>query len=130
MQRISFSKPHQPASYILAKNRNKRLRQPKRKRKLRPRHKQLRRQPLEETAETFRARHSRHDAHTALLDLEITVLNACFDDVEGCGDDDGGAGADDGGDEVLRPGCGVVVGEGEEVLFRCCGAAEELGRSC
>jgi hypothetical protein len=58
--------------------------------------------------------------------LEVSVLDTGFDDVQGSGDDEGCAGAEDGGDEVLAPGCGVVVLEGEDVFFCEGGATEEL----
>ena len=70
--------------------------------------------------------HVRQDPESRLRVLEIAVLDACFNNVEGCGDDEGGGGARDGGDEVLAPGGGVVVFKGVDVLFGPGGTAKEL----
>jgi len=118
---------HSYPSNQLIKSRNQRLRQPKTKHQLRPRHQQLGRQPLKERPHALLPRHLPQYPEPALRVFEIPVLDARFDDVEGGGDEEGGGGAGDGGDEVLGPGCAVVVGEGVEVLFCGCGAAEELG---
>ena len=113
-------------SHHLIKRRNKRLRQPKAKHQLRPRHKQLRHQPLKERRRALLPCHPTNNLEPTLGIFEISVLDSGFDDVERGGDDEGGGGAGDRGDEVLGPGCGVVVFEFVEVLFCCCGAAEEL----
>ena len=57
--------------------------------------------------------------------IEVAVLDAGLDDVEGRGDDQRGRGAADGGDEVLRPRRRVVVVEPEDLLLGEGGAAEE-----
>lgn len=110
----------------LPKSRNQSLRQPEAKHKLGTGHQQLGYKALEKRAGTFVLDHIRDDSGTALRVLEVSVLDTSFDDVQGSGDDEGCAGAEDGGDEVLAPGCGVVVLEGEDVFFREGGATEEL----
>jgi len=76
------------ASNNLTKRRDQRLCQPETKHQLRPRHQQLRRQPLEETREALVLHHRAHDLEPRLRVLEISVLDAGFDDIEGSGDDE------------------------------------------
>ena len=68
--------------------------------------------------------HLRHDAEPALGVLEIPILNASFDDVEGCGDDQRSTRTSDRGDKILHPACSVVILEFVEILFSGCGATE------
>ena len=113
--------------YHLVKSRYQRLRKPKTKHQLRPRHQQLGRQPLEKAAHALVLYHLPHNLEAAFRVIEIAVLNSRFDDVEGCGDNKGGGCAGDRGDEVLVPAGCVVVDEFEEVFFCKGRAAEELG---
>jgi len=110
----------------LPKRRDQRLCQPETEHQLRPRHQQLRRQPLEETRDAFILHHRAHNLEPRLRVLEISILDTSFDDIEGSGDDEGGRSAGDGSDEVLEVGGGVVVGEVVEIFFGEGGAAEQL----
>ena len=115
-----------PSLQPLIKYRYQRLRQPKAKDQLRPRHEQFRRQALKEARKPLVLRHITQDSEAALWVVEISVLDPRFYDVEGSGDDEGGGGAGDGGDEVLAPGGGVVVFEFVPPLLGGCGTTEEL----
>ena len=61
--------------------------------------------------------HVRDNPETALGVLEVPVLDAGLNDIEGRGDDEGCAGTGDRSDEVLPPGSGVVVGELVEIFL-------------
>ena len=80
-------------SHNLAKCRYQRLRQPKAKHQLRPCHQQLRGQPLKKAAHPLIPRHVPQNPKPRFRVLEVTVLDACFDDVEGRGDEEGGSGS-------------------------------------
>ena len=74
-------------------------------------------------------RHITDDLEPALRVLKVAVLDARLDHVEWGADNERGRRARDGRDEVLGPGCCVVVFQSVDVLFCCCGAAEELWSS-
>ena len=94
------SSPRPPAfpislSQHLIKGRNQRLRQPKAKHQLRPRHQQLGGQPLEETGRPFLPRHPAQDLEAGLGVLEVAVLDPGLDHVERGRDEQGGGRAAD-----------------------------------
>ena len=122
----SHTSPSFPARKSGIKRGDERLRQPEGEDELGARHEQLGDEALEEGAGALVLGHVGQDAEAALGVVEVAVLDAGLDHVEGGGDDEGGGGAGDGGDEVLEPGGFVVVLEGEEEFFCEGGAAEEL----
>lgn len=65
--------------------------------------------------------------HTRQRRMRLLILDTSLDDVEGSGDDQRSRGTGDGGNEVLGPGCGIVVGKTER-FFGECGASKELYR--
>lgn len=81
--------------HYFAKGRDKCLRQPEGEHKLRSSHEQLRRQSLEERGETFMFHHVGHNLEATLGVLEVPVLDAGLDNIEGSGDDKRGAGTGD-----------------------------------
>lgn len=111
--------------YDFIKRRYQRLREPEAKHQLRPRHEQLGREPLEEAREALLPHHAAHDPEPALRGLEVAVLDARLDDVQGRRHEQGGRRARDGGDEVLQEAGRVVVVESVQVLLGGGGAAEE-----
>lgn len=57
----------------------------------------------------------------------LLVLDTSLDDVEGSRDDQGSRGTGDGGNEVLGPGCSIVIGKTER-FFGKRGTSKELYR--
>lgn len=103
--------------YDLAKGRNQRLSQPEAENKLGSGHQKLRRQTLEERGDTFVLHHVRDDTEARFGVLEVAVLNAGLDHVEGSRNDKRCASTADGGDEVLRPRGLVVVLQSVDVFL-------------
>jgi hypothetical protein len=87
-------------------------------------HEQLGCQALEEGSESLVLHHVGNDSEAALGVLEISVLDTGLDDIERGRDQERGGGTGDRGDEVLRPGCRVVVAEFVEVLLGYSGATK------
>jgi len=108
---------------------NQRLGQPETENQLGARHEHLGRQSFEEAGDTFILQHAGHDSEARLGVLEITVLNAGFDDVEGRGDNQAGRCTGDGSDEVLAPGSLVVILEFEQLFFGPGRSSEERERT-
>ena len=105
---------------------DQRLCEPEAEHQLGARHQQLRNQALEEGCRALVSDHVGDDLEATLSILEVAVLNTGLDNVERGGHDQRGASTSDGGDKVLRPGCGVVVLQGIEILLCSCGTTEEL----
>ena len=118
-----------PLLYNLIKRRYQGLREPEAKDQFRPRHQQLRRQPLEEARDPLVPHHAPDDPEPALRVLKIPVLDARLDHVQRGRHDQGGRRAGDRGDEVLQEAGRVVVVELVQVLLRGRGAAEEGERA-
>lgn len=112
--------------YDLAKGRNQRLSQPEAENELGSGHQKLRRQTLEERRETFVLHHVGDDTEARLGVLEVAVLDASLDHVEGSGNDKRCASTADGGDEVLRPRGLVVVLQSVDVFLGESRSTEKL----
>jgi hypothetical protein len=102
------------------------LGQPEGEYQLGPRHEQLRGQSLEEGSEALVLHHVGDDPEAALGVLEVPVLDTGLDDVERSRDEERGTGTGDWSNEVLRPGCGIVVCEFVEVLLGYSRTTEQL----
>jgi len=61
--------------------------------------------------------HVGENAETAFWVVEVPVLDTGLDNVQRGGDDERCRSTCNRGDEVLEPGCGVVVGQLEEIFF-------------
>lgn len=94
---------------------NERLGKPEREHELWPGHEELRYQALEERRNTLVLHHAADDLESALWVLEVPVLDAGLDDVEGCGHEEGGRCTSNRGNEVLEPGSLIVVAQAEEI---------------
>lgn len=86
----------------------------------------LRNQPLEETRETFVARHLGQNLEAALRVIKVPILDTSLDNVERSRNNERGRGTRDRRNEVLEPAGLVVVLEPEEVLLGECGSSEKL----
>ena len=86
----------------------------------------LRREALEERGGALVADKLGKDGAAGHVRLEVRVLDAGLDGVEGGGDGDGGDRAGDGCDEVLAPGGLRVVLDTEDVVLGEGGSTEEL----
>lgn len=109
----------------LAERRNERLRQPEAEHQLGTRHEHLGRQPLKERSKPLILHHLAHNPEAALGVIEIPILNARLDDIQGCRNDQRSRRARDGSHEILRPRRLVVVLELEQLLLRPRATSEE-----
>lgn len=100
--------------------------QPETENKLGPRHQQLGSQSLEEASDAFVLRHVGQDSESGLGVIEVAVLDTGLDHVERSRHDEGRAGAADGSDEVLSPGCRVVLLQAVDVFLGKSRATEKL----
>lgn len=119
---LSFLLPLQGS----VKGRDEGLRQPEGEDQLGARHEQLGDEALKEGAEALVASHVGQDAETALRVVEVAVLYAGLDNVEGSRDNQRGGGTGNRGDKVLEPGGLVVVLELEQELLGKSRTTEEL----
>lgn len=85
----------------LAKRRNQSLCQPEAEDQLGAGHQQFRSQSLEEAEETLILEHVGDNAETRFRVLEVAVLNAGLDHIQGSGHNERGAGTAHRGDKVL-----------------------------
>lgn len=115
-----------PLLYNLAKSRDQGLGEPEAEDQLGTGHQELGGQALEEGGEAFILHHVGHNPEAGLRVLEVAVLDAGLDHIEGCRDDQRGASTTDRGDEVLGPGGLVVVLQGVDVFLGESRATEEL----
>lgn len=112
----------------LVEGRDQGLSEPEREHKLGTGHQELGGEALEERSRTLVLHHVLDDSETTLGVIEVSVLDASLDNIEGRGDKKRSGGTSNGSNEVLAPCSGVVVLDTEGLLGEG-GTSEESKRT-